>query len=262
MFKKAIAFLLAAMLIFTLSISAHADLPVMTQEEKDFYVIDDGAVLTDVAKDVVLSANTTLRTSTGGEVVVVLTRSEEGRDNQAFAKKFGAENGVGSAYYQNGMVMVIETDTGVIGYAIGKGYEPIAEKLEQIFTAEGLTESIKQNPSTGITLCFSAVIKTINESGIGGEEYVKDNNDYTFSGFRQNAAGGMTEVTVARVSAATLITLIILLVSVIALFVLAALKRVERDGSMPLWPLFFKSGRDMLQDGWQTIKKVRFGIKK
>ena len=262
MFKKAIAFLLAAMLIFALPLSAHAELPVMTQEEKDFYVIDDGAVLTDAAKDVILSANTTLRTSTGGEVVVVLLQHEEGRDNEAFAKKFGSEHGVGSAFYQNGMVIVIESDTGSVNYAIGKGYEPIAEKLDEILTAETLTESIKKNPATGITLCFSAVIKVINESAIGGEEYVKDNNDYTFSGFRQNAAGGMSEVVAARVSTAALVTLIVLLLAAITIFVLAAQKRVERDGSMPLWPLLFKSGRDMLQDGWQAIKKVRFGIKK
>ena len=192
--KKIVTLFIIIIMLFSFAFSASAlAMPNAPTTEADFYAADYAGVLSDATKAAIVSGNQTLRTATGGEIVVVTVDSTDGKEISEYAKELGNLWGVGSAQYNNGMVMLLSIKDDNYYVALGTGAENLVEKLQNLLDTQLEPDFAAKNYDAGVLKCFSALCTLLNESGIGGPlDYYKESGDYTFTGYRQHAAGGMS----------------------------------------------------------------------
>ena len=218
--KKLVTLFLILIMLLSFSFSAAAlALPNTPSTEAEFYAADYAGILSDATKAAIVSGNQTLRTATGGEIVVVTVDTTEGQTISDYAMELGNLWGVGSAQYNNGMVMLLSIEDDNYYVALGTGVEGLQEKLQTVLDTELEPDFAEKNYDAGVLKCFSALCTLLNESGVGGLlNYYNESGDYTFTGYRQNAAGGMsasygTSFTVWSIIFFVVLILIILLIS-------------------------------------------------
>ncbi len=249
MLKKIKIFSFAMLILLLFSVQTAAATPTVPADEEKFYAADYADVLSEATKAEILSLNQTLRAETGGEIVVVTTDFTGGTSIEQYAKDIGNDWGVGSAKYNNGMVLVVSIGEDDYYCALGTGFNSLAGKLKTVLDTDLEPLFAEKKYDEGILKCFTSLVKMANESGIGGEGYVKDNSYYTFGGFRQNAAGGMAYAAIGTVGAFALIIVMLILVALIALFMFSARRRSFIGGRMPLWPFLFLGARSFFPFG-------------
>ncbi len=233
---------LVLILIFALSVPLNASalaVPSAPTTEAEFYAADYAGVMSDATKAAIVSGNQTLRTATGGEIVVITVDSTDGQETSDYAKELGNLWGVGSAEYNNGMVMVLSIEDDDYYVALGTGLESLEDKLQTTLDTFLEPDFAAKNYDAGILKCFSALVTLLNESGIGGPlSYYVESGDYTFTGYRQNAAGGMS----ASLSKPFVISAVIFFVIMFLLVVLIATSSICRPygyGGFPFMPFLF-----------------------
>ncbi len=192
--KKFVTLFLVLIMLFSFAFSASAlALPNAPTTEAEFYAADYAGVLSDATKAAIVSGNQTLRTATGGEIVVVTVDNTDGKEIGEYAKELGNLWGVGSAQYNNGMVLLLSIKDDNYYVAFGTGLDSLIEKLQNLLDTELEPDFAAKNYDAGVLKCFSALCTLLNESGIGGPlDYYNESGDYTFTGYRTHAAGGMS----------------------------------------------------------------------
>lgn len=249
MLKKISALLLVALFTLIFSVTALAATPAAPATEAGFYSADYAGVLSETTEAAILSANQALRSATGGEIVVVTTDFTGSKSIEDYAKDIGNDWGVGSAKYNNGMVLVISVGEDDYYCAVGTGFNSLVGKLKTILNTDLEPDFAAKNYDAGVLKCFNSLVGMVKESGIGGEEYVKDNSYYTFGGFRQYAAGGMAYAAIGVAGAFAIIMVMLLFVALISGFMFAGRRRRLGFGRMPLWPFLFMGGRGFFPFG-------------
>ncbi|MBQ5799022.1 MAG: TPM domain-containing protein [Clostridia bacterium] len=192
--KKIVTLFITLIMFFSYSFSASAlAVPNVPTTEAEFYAADYAGVLSDATKAAIVSGNQTLRTATGGEIVVVTVDNTDGLETSDYAKELGDLWGVGSAQYNNGIVLLLSIEDDDYYVALGTGAGTLVDKLQTLLDTELEPDFASKNYDAGVLKCFSALSTLLSESGIGGPlNYYEESGDYTFTGYRQHAAGGMS----------------------------------------------------------------------
>ncbi len=193
--KKFTTLIFVVILLVCMSFTALAmPVPASPNTEADFYAADYAKVLSDETKAAILSGNQTLRTSTGGEIVVVTVDSTDGKEISEYATELGNAWGVGSAQYNNGMVLLLSISDDDYYVALGTGLEGLTKKVKEVLDADLEPFFAEKNYDAGVLKCFASLLNVLKESGVGGPlVYYNESGDYTFTGYRQNASGGISQ---------------------------------------------------------------------
>ena len=124
-FYKSYKWLLAAMLLAVLPLSAHAEwLP----ERTNRLVNDYSQMLTESQRNTLEKRLVAFNDSTSNQILVVITPTLEGDDENAAAQRIGQAWGVGQQEFNNGVVVLIkskteEEDWGAVAISTGYGVE-------------------------------------------------------------------------------------------------------------------------------------------
>ncbi len=193
--KKLATLIMVVILLVCMSVTALAiPVPAAPTTEAEFYAADYAKVLSDETKAAILSGNQSLRTSTGGEIVVVTVDSTDGKEISQYATELGNAWGVGSAQYNNGMVLLISVSDDDYYVALGTGLTGLESKVKEVLNNDLEPFFAEKNYEAGVHKCFLSLLNVLKESGVGGPlAYYNDSGDYTFTGYRQNASGGISE---------------------------------------------------------------------
>jgi len=130
--RKSVLIAIAVFVSFaSFSVSAAAEPSVPADE--DFYVQDFAGVISEETREQITAYNIILESQCDGAQLVVTTVSDLHEDIERFADRLFAEWCVGSAENGNGMLFVVDTDSGQRSLRVGDG-------LRDAFTEESEKE--------------------------------------------------------------------------------------------------------------------------
>lgn len=218
--------------LFSVGAAAMA-VPAAPNTETDFYVADYAGVLSDDTKASIVSANQTLRSETGAEIVVVTVDFTDGTDTDEYAYEIGNGWGVGSSEYNNGVVLLLSIGDDDYFCAVGTGLNDFSGKVKTILNTDLEPDFAAKDYNAGVAKCFASLVTMVRESGVGGElKYYADSGDYTFTGYRSNASGGMSDIVAGT---ATVVFAVMFFVFVI-IFVMSLARSASRRGGNVRFP--------------------------
>lgn len=234
--KKILTALLCAALILLFPCAAYAA-PDTPATEASFYSADYSGVLSEETCKAIVAANQSLRTETGAEIVIFTTTDTDSITCEEYAALIGENWKVGSKQYKNGAVVVINTETSEAAVCFGAGNEELTTQATALLASAVTPETVSAGYDAAVLEYFNSLVALVREKGEGGElSYYKKSNDYTFTGFRQNAAGGMGEKQSPAFVAWTIIFFALCAALVITVVIFAH-RRNYKDGNGWKFPL-------------------------
>ena len=191
--KQFFCVVLTLILLLALPTVAFAAMPDTPATETAFYAADYAELFSEETHKAIIVANQSMRTENGAEIVVITTDNTEGMTAAEFAAELGRRWRVGSVQFQNGAVIVINKTAADYALCLGNGNEALYDEMTAALSAALTAERVASGYDAPFCEFFNTLVAKMRE-GAGGElDYYKKHNDYTFTGFRQNAAGGMNE---------------------------------------------------------------------
>lgn len=116
--KKFISLLFALLICFTVCGSASA----LVSQSESFYVADSADVLTDSTEQMIINYNGALEQQcNGAQIVVVTVKYLDGMYCDEYAYQLFNDWGIGSAQYNNGMLLLLATEENKAWLAYGLG---------------------------------------------------------------------------------------------------------------------------------------------
>lgn len=241
--KRISAVIFTVILALALSCGASAavvgqTVPETPTVEASFYAADYAGVLSEQTKADILSANQSLRSEMGAEIVVVTVDFTGGMETSEYAYELGNKWGIGSAEYNNGVLLVLSIGDDDYYCAVGNGLNDLSGRVKTILDTDLEPDFAAKNYDAGVQKCFASLVSMVKESGVGGPlTYYSETEDYTFSGYRQGAAGGMAT---AAVGAGFVVTALMFFAFVFLFVFVVGRSATRRSyGGFSLWPFLF-----------------------
>lgn len=256
--KKIVSLLSALFICFSLSVSAYA----IVAPSSDFYVTDEAGVLSEETERMIVNYNGALEAQcSGAQVVVVTVRYLDGMYCDEYAYQLFNDWGVGSAKYNNGMLLLLATEENKAWLAYGLGLngcideDTVDDMLEEHFWGK----FDRGRYDEAVTELFMELLEWYDDeysaetaySGSGSQYYYGSDygyNDYSYYTDYQTGGSG------------SILSGIIRLIVVIAIFNAIFGGGSRRGGGSWLpWFLFFSSVNRNNRTGYRGYNNYRSG---
>ncbi len=181
--KKVFSFLLALTLLLSIGITAFA----VVEPSDRFYVADYANVLSESTENDIINYNGALEYQCqGAQLVVVTVDYLEGMTSDAYAYQLMNDWGVGSAQYNNGMLLLlgVQENKAWLAYGLGLSSQLSESKVDELLDAYFWTDFDKGNYDRAVSSLFSALLRwydgvygsNVASAGNTGSETVQYNS--------------------------------------------------------------------------------------
>ncbi len=156
--KKVLSLLLALTLLLSLTVTAFA----VVEPGERFYVADYANVLTESTEDDIVNYNGALEYQCqGAQIVVVTVDYLEGMSSDTYAYQLFNDWGVGSPYYNNGMLLLlgVQENKAWLAYGMGLTSRLSSSKVDELLDTYFWTDFDKGNFDQAVSRLFQALLR-------------------------------------------------------------------------------------------------------
>ena len=251
MMKKTFSFILALCLFLSLGVSAFA----VVDQSESFYVADYSNVLSNDTEQMIINYNGALEQQCqGAQIVVVTVDYLDGMYSDEYAYQLFNDWGVGSADYNNGMLLLLAIQENKAWLAYGLGLSSLidGDQVDSLLDKYFWKDFDRGNYDEAVTSLFNALLAWYDEQYdaqvVQSGTSVSSGNEY-YTGYSQPSFG-------ERLSH-VLGSIIEILVVIAVLSVLFGGGRRGRGvGSWLPWFLLFNSrSNDRRRDPWDNDRR-------
>lgn len=251
MMKKTFSFILALCLFLSLGVSAFA----VVDQSESFYVADYSNVLSNDTEQMIINYNGSLEQQCqGAQIVVVTVDYLDGMYSDEYAYQLFNDWGVGSADYNNGMLLLLAIQENKAWLAYGLGLSSLidSDQVDSLLDKYFWKDFDRGNYDEAVTSLFNALLAWYDEQYdaqvVQSGTSVSSGNEY-YTGYSQPSFG-------ERLSH-VLGSIIEILVVIAVLSVLFGGGRRGRGvGSWLPWFLLFNSrSNDRRRDPWDNDRR-------
>lgn len=149
-------------LISTFSYGAKLKLP---EESYEFYVYDEANIINNDVENYIIDVNKELYKKTGTQIVVATVNSLQDLDIESYGLKLYEKWGIGSREYDNGILILISPNDGLIWIEVGYGLEgQLTDSKTKRIIREYMISSFSDDKfSQGILDGFSQIILEVEK---------------------------------------------------------------------------------------------------
>lgn len=251
MMKKFSSFILALCLCLSFGASAYA----VVDQSESFYVADYSNVLSNDTEQMIINYNGSLEYQCqGAQIVVVTVDYLDGMYSDEYAYQLFNDWGVGSADYNNGMLLLlaIQENKAWLAYGIGLNSLIDSDQVDSMLDKYFWKDFDRGNYDEAVTSLFNALLKWYDEQYdaqvVQSGTSVSSGNEY-YTGYSQPSFG-------ERLSRALGSIIEILVVIAVLSMLFGGGRRGRGAGSWLPWFLLFNSrSNDRRRDPWDNDRR-------
>ena len=236
MMKKFSSFILALCLFLSLGASAYA----VVDQSESYYVADYSNVLSNDTEQMIINYNGSLEYQCqGAQIVVVTVDYLDGMYSDEYAYQLFNDWGVGSADYNNGMLLLlaIQENKAWLAYGIGLNSLIDSDQVDSMLDKYFWKDFDRGNYDEAVTSLFNALLKWYDEQYdaqvVQSGTSVSSGNEY-YTGYSEPSLG-------QRLSSAIGSIIRILVVIAVLSMIFGGGRRGRGGGSWLPWFLLFNS---------------------
>lgn len=251
MMKKTFSFILALCLFLSLGVSAFA----VVDQSESFYVADYSNVLSNDTEQMIINYNGSLEQQCqGAQIVVVTVDYLDGMYSDEYAYQLFNDWGVGSADYNNGMLLLLAIQENKAWLAYGLGLSSLidSDQVDSLLDKYFWKDFDRGNYDEAVTSLFNALLAWYDEQYdaqvVQSGTSVSSGNEY-YTGYSQPSFG-------ERLSHALGSIIEILVVIAVLSMLFGGGRRGRGAGSWLPWFLLFNSrSNDRRRDPWDNDRR-------
>ena len=251
MMKKTFSFILALCLCLSLGASAFA----VVDQSESFYVADYSNVLSNDTEQMIINYNGSLEQQCqGAQIVVVTVDYLDGMYSDEYAYQLFNDWGVGSADYNNGMLLLLAIQENKAWLAYGLGLSSLidSDQVDSLLDKYFWKDFDRGNYDEAVTSLFNALLAWYDEQYdaqvVQSGTSVSSGNEY-YTGYSQPSFG-------ERLSHALGSIIEILVVIAVLSMLFGGGRRGRGAGSWLPWFLLFNSrSNDRRRDPWDNDRR-------
>lgn len=251
MMKKFSSFILALCLCLSFGASAYA----VVDQSESFYVADYSNVLSNDTEQMIINYNGSLEYQCqGAQIVVVTVDYLDGMYSDEYAYQLFNDWGVGSADYNNGMLLLlaIQENKAWLAYGIGLNSLIDSDQVDSMLDKYFWKDFDRGNYDEAVTSLFNALLKWYDEQYdaqvVQSGTSVSSGNEY-YTGYSQPSFG-------ERLSHVLGSIIEILVVIAVLSMLFGGGRRGRGAGSWLPWFLLFNSrSNDRRRDPWDNDRR-------
>ena len=251
MMKKNFSFILALCLFLSLGASAFA----VVDQSESFYVADYSNVLSNDTEQMIINYNGSLEQQCqGAQLVVVTVDYLDGMYSDEYAYQLFNDWGVGSADYNNGMLLLLAIQENKAWLAYGLGLSSLidSDQVDSLLDKSFWKDFARGNSDEAVTSLFNALLAWYDEQYdaqvVQSGTSVSSGNEY-YTGYSQPSFG-------ERLSHALGSIIEILVVIAVLSMLFGGGRRGRGAGSWLPWFLLFNSrSNDRRRDPWDNDRR-------
>ena len=251
MMKKTFSFILALCLFLSLGVSAFA----VVDQSESFYVADYSNVLSNDTEQMIINYNGALEQQCqGAQIVVVTVDYLDGMYSDEYAYQLFNDWGVGSADYNNGMLLLLAIQENKAWLAYGLGLSSLidSDQVDSLLDKYFWKDFDRGNYDEAVTSLFNALLAWYDEQYdaqvVQSGTSVSSGNEY-YTGYSQPSFG-------ERLSHALGSIIEILVVIAVLSMLFGGGRRGRGVGSWLPWFLLFNSrSNDRRRDPWDNDRR-------
>lgn len=251
MMKKTFSFILALCLFLSLGVSAFA----VVDQSESFYVADYSNVLSNDTEQMIINYNGSLEQQCqGAQIVVVTVDYLDGMYSDEYAYQLFNDWGVGSADYNNGMLLLLAIQENKAWLAYGLGLSSLidSDQVDSLLDKYFWKDFDRGNYDEAVTSLFNALLAWYDEQYdaqvVQSGTSVSSGNEY-YTGYSQPSFG-------ERLSHALGSIIEILVVIAVLSMLFGGGRRGRGVGSWLPWFLLFNSrSNDRRRDPWDNDRR-------
>ena len=245
MMKKFSSFILALCLFLSLGASAYA----VVDQSESYYVADYSNVLSNDTEQMIINYNGSLEYQCqGAQIVVVTVDYLDGMYSDEYAYQLFNDWGVGSADYNNGMLLLlaIQENKAWLAYGIGLNSLIDSDQVDSMLDKYFWKDFDRGNYDEAVTSLFNALLKWYDEQYdaqvVQSGTSVSSGNEY-YTGYSEPSLG-------QRLSSAIGSIIRILVVIAVLSMIFGGGRRGRGGGSWLPWFLLFNSRYNRRRGPW------------
>ena len=251
MMKKTFSFILALCLFLSLGVSAFA----VVDQSESFYVADYSNVLSNDTEQMIINYNGSLEQQCqGAQIVVVTVDYLDGMYSDEYAYQLFNDWGVGSADYNNGMLLLLAIQENKAWLAYGLGLSSLidSDQVDSLLDKYFWKDFDRGNYDEAVTSLLNALLVWYDEQYdaqvVQSGTSVSSGNQY-YTGYSQPSFG-------ERLSHALGSIIEILVVIAVLSMLFGGGRRGRGAGSWLPWFLLFNSrSNDRRRDPWDNDRR-------
>lgn len=251
MMKKTFSFILALCLFLSLGVSAFA----VVDQSESFYVADYSNVLSNDTEQMIINYNGALEQQCqGAQIVVVTVDYLDGMYSDEYAYQLFNDWGVGSADYNNGMLLLLAIQENKAWLAYGLGLSSLidGDQVDSLLDKYFWKDFDRGNYDEAVTSLFNALLAWYDEQYdaqvVQSGSSVSSGNEY-YTGYSQPSFG-------ERLSHVLGSIIEILVVIAVLSMLFGGGRRGRGVGSWLPWFLLFNSrSNDRRRDPWDNDRR-------
>ena len=251
MMKKTFSFILALCLFLSLGVSAFA----VVDQSESFYVADYSNVLSNDTEQMIINYNGALEQQCqGAQIVVVTVDYLDGMYSDEYAYQLFNDWGVGSADYNNGMLLLLAIQENKAWLAYGLGLSSLidGDQVDSLLDKYFWKDFDRGNYDEAVTSLFNALLAWYDEQYdaqvVQSGTSVSSGNEY-YTGYSQPSFG-------ERLSHVLGSIIEILVVIAVLSMLFGGGRRGRGAGSWLPWFLLFNSrSNDRRRDPWDNDRR-------
>ena len=251
MMKKTFSFILALCLFLSLGVSAFA----VVDQSESFYVADYSNVLSNDTEQMIINYNGALEQQCqGAQIVVVTVDYLDGMYSDEYAYQLFNDWGVGSADYNNGMLLLLAIQENKAWLAYGLGLNSLidTDQVNSLLDKYFWKDFDRGNYDEAVTSLFNALLAWYDEQYdaqvVQSGTSVSSGNEY-YTGYSQPSFG-------ERLSHVLGSIIEILVVIAVLSMLFGGGRRGRGVGSWLPWFLLFNSrSNDRRRDPWDNDRR-------
>ena len=251
MMKKTFSFILALCLCLSLGASAFA----VVDQSESFYVADYSNVLSNDTEQMIINYNGSLEQQCqGAQIVVVTVDYLDGMYSDEYAYQLFNDWGVGSADYNNGMLLLLAIQENKAWLAYGLGLSSLidSDQVDSLLDKYFWKDFDRGNYDEAVTSLFNALLAWYDEQYdaqvVQSGTSVSSDNEY-YTGYSQPSFG-------ERLSHVLGSIIEILVVIAVLSMLFGGGRRGRGAGSWLPWFLLFNSrSNDRRRDPWDNDRR-------
>lgn len=251
MMKKTFSFILALCLCLSLGASAFA----VVDQSESFYVADYSNVLSNDTEQMIINYNGSLEQQCqGAQIVVVTVDYLDGMYSDEYAYQLFNDWGVGSADYNNGMLLLLAIQENKAWLAYGLGLSSLidSDQVDSLLDKYFWKDFDRGNYDEAVTSLFNALLAWYDEQYdaqvVQSGTSVSSGNEY-YTGYSEPSFG-------ERLSHALGSIIEILVVIAVLSMLFGGGRRGRGAGSWLPWFLLFNSrSNDRRRDPWDNDRR-------
>ena len=251
MMKKTFSFILALCLFLSLGVSAFA----VVDQSESFYVADYSNVLSNDTEQMIINYNGALEQQCqGAQIVVVTVDYLDGMYSDEYAYQLFNDWGVGSADYNNGMLLLLAIQENKAWLAYGLGLSSLidSDQVDSLLDKYFWKDFDRGNYDEAVTSLFNALLAWYDEQYdaqvVQSGTSVSSDNEY-YTGYSQPSFG-------ERLSHVLGSIIEILVVIAVLSMLFGGGRRGRGVGSWLPWFLLFNSrSNDRRRDPWDNDRR-------